>query len=165
MAGLTDATKFNGIAGAVGKIAPLLASVLGSPLAAVGITLLANLFHVDPQNVTALHDAIVADPEANLKIKTLEYEHFETLSKIASGDYATEVDDRKNARSREIALRDYVPTILAVGFLLNYALIQFYCVTHPSSAIDVISARFQDVLIMIMSYYFGSSHKSTTRET
>lgn len=159
MGGLIDAIESSGIVSTVGKIAPLLGSVLGSPLAGVGISMLANLFHVEPKNVQALHDAIVKDPESSLKIKALENEHIQMLAKISAQNYQTEVDDRKSARSREMALRDYVPTVLAVGFLFNYAAIQFYCVTHPSAAIDVISARFQDVLIMIMSYYFGSSHK------
>jgi hypothetical protein len=54
---------------------------------------------------------------------------------------------------------EFVPAFLAIGFLINYAAVQFYCVIHENAANDIISARFQDVLIMIISYYFGSSHK------
>lgn len=155
MGGLIDVIESN-----VSKVAPLLGAVLGSPFSGIGISLLANLFGVDSKNVEGIQKAISSDPEALVKIRALEYEHAATLAKIAAEAFATEVEDRKSARSREVALRDYVPTILALGFLANYAAIQFYCVTHPSAALDVISARFQDVLIMIMSYYFGSSHKS-----
>jgi hypothetical protein len=160
MGGLTDAIESSGILDTVKGAAPLLGAVLGSPVAGVGLALLGNLFGVDSKDVKAIANAIQNDPEALIKIKTLEYQHAASLAQIAAQNYQTEVEDRKSAREREVSLRDYVPTILAVGFLLNYAMIQFYCVTHPSSAIDIISARFQDVLIMIMSYYFGSSHKS-----
>lgn len=143
----------------VSKSAPLLASMLGSPLAGIGASWIANLFGADPKNTQDIIDKITRDPESDLKLKTLEYQHREELEKIAVSSYQVEVDDRKSAREREVSLHDYVPTILAVGFLINYALVQGYCVTHPGSVNDIISARFQDVLIMIVSYYFGSSHR------
>lgn len=143
----------------VSKSAPLLGSLLGSPLAGLGVGWVAKLFNADPADTNDIVRKILNDPEAALKLKGLEYQHQEELERIAATNYQTEVDDRKSAREREISLHDYVPTILAVGFLINYALIQFYCVTHPTSANDIISARFQDVLIMIISYYFGSSHR------
>ncbi len=143
----------------VSKSAPLLGTILGSPLAGAAISLVSSTFGANPKDTQDILDKIRSDPEATLKLKTLEYNHFEEIQRIASVNYQTEVDDRKNAREREKTLHDYVPTILAVGFLVNYALIQFYCVTHPLTTNDIISARFQDVLIMIISYYFGSSHK------
>lgn len=147
------------IIGLIGTAAPVLGTVLGSPAAGVGIGLLANLFGTDkdPEKILA---SILGDPESLIKIKELELKHIEVLNQITAQNYATEVDDRKSARLREMTIKDYIPTILSIGFLLNYAAIQFYCVTHPTNAVDVISARFQDILIMIMSYYFGSSHKS-----
>lgn len=146
----------------VSQSAPLLGSMLGSPIAGIGISWIASLFGADPKNTQDIIDKISNDPEASLKLKSLEYQHEEELKKIASVDYQTEVDDRKSARQREINLQDYVPTFLAIGFLINYAAMQFYCVSHPTAANDLISARFQDVLIMIISYYFGSSHKNRT---
>lgn len=143
----------------VTESAPLLGSILGSPLASVGVSLLGNLFGADPKNIDEILDKATKDPEALAKLKKLEYDHLETLLKLSNEAYKIQMDDRANAREREKSLRDHVPTFLAVGFLFNYAAIQFYCVTHPSSAIDIISARFQDVLIMIISYYFGSSHR------
>lgn len=142
----------------VSKSAPMLGTILGTPLAGIGLSLLGNLFGVDSKDSEKLIRAIQDDPEYVLKLKTLELKHVEEFSRIAALNYQTEVDDRKSARLREVSLHDYVPTILAIGFLFNYAAIQFYCVMHPTSANDIISARLQDVLIMIVSYYFGSSH-------
>ena len=146
------------IAKIVTKSAPILGSVLGSPFASIGVSLLANLFNIDPKEKDKLLEKL-DDPTISLQLKNLENTHQETLLQLISKNYETEVDDRKSARTREITLRDYVPTVLALGFLINYAIIQFYCITHNNSMNDIISARFQDVLLMIISYYFGSSHK------
>jgi len=147
------------IASKVSVIAPVVGGLLGTPASGVILGMLGSLFGVNSGDVEKIAHAISSDPEADAKLKKLEFDHSETLVKLAAENYAVEVDDRKNARQREINLQDWVPTILAIGFLINYAVIQFYCVTHNDSANDIISARFQDVLIMIISYYFGSAHK------
>lgn len=157
MDGLRDVIASSGLGTVVSKVAPVLGAVLGTPLAGMGLSLLGNLFGLDAKNINGLVEAVEKNP---LEVKKLELAHLEALEAIASKNYEIEVDDRKSARAREINLKDHIPMLLSVGFLLNYAAIQFYCVTHPSNAIDIISARFQDVLIMIMSYYFGSSHSS-----
>ncbi len=142
----------------VRKSAPILGGLLVSPFGTIASSLVSGLFGAGHNDLEDLVNKIKNDPEASLKLKELELTHEKDLQALASQDYQTEVDDRKSARARQIAIHDYVPTILAIGFLINYAAIQFYCVMHQSSANDIISARFQDVLIMIVSYYFGSSH-------
>lgn len=155
---MTGLTALETIKEMVSNVAPLLGNLLGLPNAQLGISLLCHLFDIDNNQPEKLLEAIKNDPESMMKIKTLEYHHEEMLKQFILGAYKTEVDDRISARNRQVSLQDYVPTILAVGFLINYALIQFYVVTHANAANDVISARFQDVLIMIISYYFGSTH-------
>lgn len=149
----------NDIGNLISKTAPTIATALGGPIAGTVVTLLENAFGVPKEQ---LMDTISITPDAVLKLKTLEMQHCEELARINSTNYQTEVDDRKSARQREISLHDFVPSALAIGFLLNYAAIQFYCVTHNNTINDIISARFQDVLIMIISYYFGSTHKQLT---
>ena len=146
------------IASIVAKSAPLLGTVLGSPLAGMGIGLLASHFGVKDNNLQNILDVLTQTPDTEVKLKQIEFDYKQILVQAVSENYKTEVDDRKDARAREIALHDHVPTILAIGFMVFYALIQFYCVTHNNSINDIISARFQDILIMIISYYFGSSH-------
>lgn len=147
------------LANLVSKSAPLLGSLIGSPIAGIGISWLAGMFGADPKDVKDVMDKINSDPEAEFKLRQLEMTHKEELLKIQSTDYQTEVDDRKSARDREKSLRDKVPAILAIGFMVIYASIQTYCAIYGQHANDIISARLQDVLIMIISYYFGSSHK------
>lgn len=141
------------------KSAPTIATLLEGPLAGTAIGWIASLFGANSNDTQDIINKITLDPEAELKLKQLEFEHQTNILKIDSDNYKTEVDDRKNARGREVNLHDHIPTILAVGFLTIYALVQVYCVTHSTSANDIISARLQDVVIMIVSYYFGSSHR------
>lgn len=58
---------------------------------------------------------------------------------------------------KKIRKHDWVPSILAIGLLIIYSIVQIYCIFHNGSDDDIISARIQDILIMIISYYFGSS--------
>lgn len=148
-------------------ITPSLAQAIAStnPISQVLYSAVTSIFGANKNDPTDLLAKINADPEAAIKLKKIEFDHQEEMAKINSETYKTEVEDRKNAREREINLHDWVPTILAIGFLINYAAIQFYCVTHQNQANDIISARFQDVLIMIISYYFGGIHKKISHET
>lgn len=143
----------------IGTYAPILATALGSPIAGMAMALIANLFGIDKNDTQGLIDKITLDPDSKIKLKELENEHLESLQQIVATNYQTEVDDRKSAREREENLHDNMPRILSIGFLITYALIQLYCITHPGTEDDIISARLQDILVIIVSYYFGSSHK------
>lgn len=160
MAGLTGLIESD-ILPIVAKSAPILASVLGSPIAGIALSLIASAFGVKSDDVSKLSDVLKSDPDTAFKLKQLELQHAEALATIASNNYQTEVDDRKDARERQVKLNDHVPTIIAILILLIYAGIQFCAIYSPSSADDIISARVQDVLVMIVSYYFGSSNKKT----
>lgn len=138
--------------------APVLASALGSPIAGMVLSLIASKFGVDPAKTSDIIEAIKNDPESTIKLKQIENAHIESLQSLENQAYASEVQDRESARATQVNLQSWVPTVLAIGFLVNYALVQAYIVTHHDVN-DIISARFQDVLIMIMSYYFGSSHR------
>lgn len=56
-------------------------------------------------------------------------------------------------------LRDHFPDLIAAAFVLIYAFIQWHVIHHPGVQDDVVSARVQDVVVMIVSFYFGSAHK------
>lgn len=143
----------------VSKSAPLLGTLLGSPVAGIGISLLASHLGVDPKTPDAILASLQNDPQADLKLKNLEDEHSVEMAKVAVSQFQIEASDKSSAREMAISTHDKVPTILAIGFLLAYAAIQAYCVSHTNSTNDIISARFQDILIMIISFYFGSSHE------
>ena len=144
------------IAKAVGAAAPLLATALGSPIAGTAIALLEQKFGVPAASLAA---TIAADPDAALKLQELEDQHREALASIDQQTYATEVDDRKDARAYQAKTGDYVPHIIALVFLVIYAGVQFAALYNPDTKDDVISARVQDIMLAIIGYYFGAIHR------
>lgn len=158
MAGWIDA-----IVSDVKKVAPLLGAVLGSPASGIGVSLLADAFGVPSADSDAILRAVRTNPEANQKLAELEATHSLALAQLASADYGVEVDDRKNARLREMTLHDHVPFILALLFVVIYALVQFTAVFYPTPGEDLISARVQDIMVMIIGYFFGSTAKRFAR--
>ncbi len=52
-----------------------------------------------------------------------------------------------------------MPAILALFFAIIYAVINLFVIYHPDNQDDVISARAQDIMMLICGYYFVSSHR------
>jgi hypothetical protein len=153
MAGLNALIEIKKI---VGISAPIIASVLGSPAAGLAVTLLGSLFGgtSDPETIL---NGLTTTPNIEEQLKALEYQHGEALSKIANSDKA-------NAREREVNIikaggRDWVLPALAFFFCIIYGAVQIYVIYHPDAQDDLISARLQDIMVMIISYFFGSSNK------
>ncbi len=144
----------------VTSLLPALGTALGGPAGGLVTSLIANAFGADPKNDSDILSKINSDPEAIVKLRQLELEHQEALQQIDYQRYVAELNDTANARNREVQAHDWVPAFLSIGFLVIYALLQAYVIYNPSTQDDVISARVQDIVMMIIGYYFGSSHTS-----
>jgi hypothetical protein len=136
------------VAKVVFKASPLLASALGSPVAGMVLSLLGNAFGVAPPSLAS---AIAADPDAATKLKALEMQHAEALASIDDADAA-------NARDMAIKHDNRMPMILALIFTAIYIAIQAAAIYHPSTSDDIISARVQDIMLIIIGFYFGNKH-------
>lgn len=148
----------------VGKAAPLLGGVLGTPLAGVAISLLASTFGVGSQNVDDIVKSISSNPEAAIKLKSLEYEHAETLEKIISANYGIEVDDRKDARKNAILYKDflrhmaYLVTAGFFGALVMLFIPLEYNVNERellSMLVGMLVSKWQTII----DFFYGSSRK------
>jgi hypothetical protein len=149
------------LAGFVSQAAPLLGSALGSPLAGVALSLMSSAFGGKASTPDELLALLSSDPEAMVKLKELEFKHQEALLQIDAQNFQAAVNDKDSARKMRIALKDHVPDVLAFLFLVIYAGVQYHCIQHAGTGDDMISARCQDIMIMIMSFYFGSAFKKT----
>jgi hypothetical protein len=165
MGGLTDVIKSD-LLPLVAKSAPLLGTVLGSPLAGVAVSLIASAFGVDPKNVTALTSLLSSSPDASLKLKELEFQHCEMLTKIASTDYATEVDDRKDARQYGVQYKDFMrhmAYLVTIGFFAAlFALFLNLNVTGEeknllSMLVGMLASKWQTII----DFFFGSSRHNS----
>lgn len=126
----------------VDKIAPTVEGISNAIAAALG----------DPAQRTAL---LQAEQQFQTQMAELGYKDAEELA-------ATDAADRASARSREIALKDRIPSLLAfvvtLGFFGILAFMLFRPV--PSSAHDALMmllGALGTAWTGVMSYYFGSS--------
>lgn len=139
----------------VSKVVPALGIALGGPAGGIVGSLIANVFGGNHDNPNELAQIIQADPEAALKLKQLEYQ----IAQLDLEAYQTEVEDRKDSRNMQLNLHDPIPSIIACAFVIIYAFVQCFVINHPGSQNDVISARVQDIMVMIIGFYFGSMYK------
>ena len=95
----------NELLGLVKNIAPSIATALGSPLAGMAVSALAERFGVEDE-VEAVTKAIKSDPEAAIKLKQLELDKFKAV-----------LADKDSARNREatIATSEKAPLLRIDG--------------------------------------------------
>jgi hypothetical protein len=142
-------------------VAPALATAVAGPLGGAAVTALASKFGVS-DSVAEVAKAISGDPQAAQKLAELEMEY-------AKLDAA----DRDSARKTEVALatneqtpllNKSVTPILALVVVIAWGLIQYHLLTHivPDQMREIIIrvlGTLDGALVMVLSYYFGASHK------
>src|SRR6266478_6092229 len=98
------------LGGPVGAIAgTLLKAVTGTPV--TGVDDLAAAFAKSPDQQKFISDLKASEEQFQLQMKQLEINSVDDLEKIMA-------DDRASARSREIAVKDRVPAILAFAITI-----------------------------------------------
>jgi len=151
----------NELFGLLKGIAPTLATAVAGPLGGMAVSALATKFGV-ADSVESVAKAIAGDPEAAQKIAEVELEY-------AKLDAA----DRDSARKNEAALatsentpllNKSVTPILALVVVIAWGLIQYHLLTHvvPTEMREIIIrvlGTLDGALVMVLSYYFGASHK------
>jgi hypothetical protein len=154
--------------------APLLTSALPGPLggiansaisAALGLKQGATVEDISSaiNNGQLTGDQMVALKEAELKFQEdMKKFDLDDVEKIAALNAA----DRASARSREIAVKDWTPRILAYLVVAMTIAGEGYLLVHgvPATVDPVIVGRILGTLdsavMLILSYYFGSSISS-----
>lgn len=150
------------IASSIENFSPLVASAIAESNPVLGAILVAitRSFNSD---VLSLPRAISSDPDALIKIKSIENLYYDDLMKY-------QLDDRKNARAREVDIvkltnkRDYVLDIIAFIVIIGYFAM---CVTIEFTKLDqsdhdvlyMMVGQLTAGFIMVLSYYFGSANK------
>ena len=151
----------NELFGLLKGIAPTLATAVAGPLGGMAVSALATKFGV-ADSVESVAKAIAGDPQAAQKIAEVELEY-------AKLDAA----DRDSARKNEAALatnentpllNKSVTPVLAIIVVIAWGLIQYHLLTHvvPTEMREIIIrvlGTLDGALVMVLSYYFGASHK------
>lgn len=141
--------------------APTLATAVAGPLGGAAVSAIASRLGVS-DSIESVAKAIAGDPQAAQKLAELELEY-------AKLDMA----DRDSARKNETALatsehapllNKSVTPILALVVVIAWGLIQYHLLTHvvPNEMREIIIrvlGTLDGALVMVLSYYFGASHK------
>ena len=156
----------------IGKIAPTLATALGGPLAGAAVREIAAkvLGKPDmPQDEVekALESGL--DKDTIVKLRELDNAFKTEMAKAGIDLEKIEAEDRANARQRQVSLRDPTNAILAGAIIVIFASMQFYLLGHepPIGSRDAIMRAMgilDAAIVMVLSYYFGSSKGSREKD-
>ena len=164
--------EWKDVAGAVGKAAPILGTLLGGPAGAAVGALVASALGTgsSPDEVSA---ALATNPDAAVKLREIEASKQVRLQELATdmakADLQTAAADRASARDREAKTGDTLtPRTLAllvtVGFfgVLGY-LLAAGKPAQGGDALLVMLGSLGAAWTAIVSYYFGSSAGSAAK--
>jgi hypothetical protein len=160
----------------VKKVAPFIGTALGGPLGGAAASALAGALGGDPtkttdqqlaamvQNVTPEQLLALKNAENDfaLKMQALGFQHETDLLQTAA-------TDRASARTREIAVKDWTPKVLAYGVTAGFFGLLFWLMRHevPAPSKDILNVMLGSLgtaWISVVTYYFGSSAGSQRKD-
>lgn len=150
------------------KLAPTVASALGSPVAGMAVSALESALGmsgddiqktVEENKLTGEQVAAIQAAEINLKAQAQQLGlNFETLA----------VQDRKSARDMQAQTKSIIPGVLAIGVTIGFFAILVGLMTDSvtkSDALLLMLGSLGTAWTAIVSFYFGSNHTSQDKDT
>jgi hypothetical protein len=154
--------------GALGNVAPMLATALGGPLAGGAVAAITAALGLGPDASDAeiAKKLATASPETFAELKKAEQEFTVRMTQLGFENEAAleriAADDRASARQREVSRQDSTPTVLAYlitfGFFgLIMAMIFAPFPETSKEAIFLLTGTLTGTFSSIIGYYFGST--------
>ena len=149
------------------KVAPTVATALGSPVAGVAVELLQQVFEVSDKDTVEAKLANM-NSEDILKLKQAELDLQVKLKQMDIDSFVAESNDRDSARKMQTVTHDLTPTVLAYAITLGFfgLLTTMMFVDLPTSTsqiINILVGSLGTAWISIISYYFGSTAGSKAK--
>lgn len=158
MAGLTEAIESSGLAKLIGKVAPGLGALLGGPAAGIGLAMLANAFGVagDPEKLASV---IGSDPDAVMRLKQLEYNHAESITKLT----VTDIQDARQYGAQYGGFMKALAWFVTVGFFAALLLlfVPFKLDPNERELVSMLVGMLVSKWQTIIDFFYGSSQKGT----
>lgn len=153
------------------ELAPLLGTALGGPLGGAAASFIADKLGIQEKTIEAVSEVLnsgkmSAEQIANLKLAEIDFKKFLEGNKIKLEEL--EAGDRASARAREVAVKDWIPGLLAVlltsGFfgVLAY-MMQYGAPERGGDALLVMLGSLGTGFASVLAYYFGSSSGSASK--
>lgn len=152
-------------------VAPTLALAVGGPFGPIAAAAIhVALGTTDDKDAEAA--LLSATPAQLTALKTAEQDFVVKMRDLDIKEEQLVFEDRANARAREIAVRDYTPQVIAGGVIVVTLIINWLLFTKgippglPEIAVGRLLGTWDSALMLVLSYYFGSSSGSAAaRET
>lgn len=163
--------KWSDVGRMVVSAAPIVGGVLAGPAGAAAGAILAEKLGV-PGTAADVAAALQADATSLLRVKEIESTERTRFAELAAGvetaAIAAEASDRASARSREAAVHDLTPAILAYSVTIGFFGVMATAIFHglPTAggeAILVLLGSLGTAWTAIISYYFGSTRGSEAK--
>lgn len=154
--------------GALGNLAPMLATALGGPLAGGAVAAITAALGLGPDASDAeiAKKLATASPDTLLQLKKAEQDFAARMAELGFKSEADleriAADDRASARNREIERQDWTPRVLAylvtAGFFSMLAFLFFAAAPDGSKEpIFILLGSLGTAWTQIIAYYFGST--------
>lgn len=154
----------SGFKDVVSTVAPFLGNMIGGPFGAAAATALSNFFFgKDDASEEEIQKALTAaSPDKLVELKKIDADYKTRMAELGIDEQKVSADDRDSARRREKALKDNLPSILALLITFGFFGVLLYIMvygTNESShdVVNLLIGSLGTAWISIISYYFGSS--------
>lgn len=150
--------------GVLAKVAPLLASAVGGPLAGTATSAIISALGLAPDTTPQAAAAAVvnASPDQLLALKKADADFSVAMGRLNLDRDKLVFDDRASARAREAAVKDHAPFALAVAVTCGFfgllgAMLYHDLPTGNAAILNTMLGSLGTAWVMAMSYYFGAS--------
>jgi len=151
------------------NVAPTIATALGGPVAGMAVKALSTalLGHGDGSEDDIRNALANATPDQITAIKKIDADFKVQMKSLDIDLVKIAADDRANARNYAIQTHDLTPRALAVVIVVCYGLAQYFLFTHVIDAsmrelVARVLGTIDGALMLVLSYYFGSSHQHSS---
>ena len=155
----------------IGQVAPTIATALGGPVAGMAVRALSNalLGHENGTEDDISAALASATPEQLASIKRIENDFKVQMKSLDIDLVKISADDRKSARDMQVSTHSNIPAILATIVIGGFGIITAMKVLGISMSSDPtvqdLLTTLRDGVILVLSFYFGSSSNSRDKDT
>jgi hypothetical protein len=155
----------------VRSVAPALATALGGPVAGIAVKELGvKLLGKEDASESEIAAAVASGgSDVLIKLKELDQQFATRMTELGIDLEKIAAADRSDARAREVARKDLVPSVLAYGVIAAFIVLDFMLISRPipesnRDAFNLILGAMNGSVITILTYYFGSSRGSAAKD-
>lgn len=151
-------------------VAPTLATAVGGPFGALAATALSLALGTPAGDDKAAETALLsATPETLLALRKSEQDFAIRMRELGISEEQLVYQDIANARSREVAVHDRTPAVLACSVTVGFFATLLFMLLHGKpdtggDALLVMLGALGGAWASIIAYYFGSSSSSARKD-